>query len=177
MYIIDRMAIESSPSAFCTTAGRLVMVPVPRMATVGCATIGVSNSAPPDPVLVIVNVAPDRSSGPRSLLLAREPRSPTCRARPARFRSPAFLMTGTISPRSVSAAMPMFSTAGYLTISPSISAVVQNAEGDDSIAIRSMMYIFLSYDHRLIDGADAARFLSYMKKRLEAGDFESDLGL
>ena len=56
-------------------------------------------------------------------------------------------------------------------------AVVQNAEGDDSIAIRSMMYIFLSYDHRLIDGADAARFLSYMKKRLEAGDFESDLGL
>src|SRR5690625_5874966 len=75
MYIIDRMAIESSPSAFCTTAGRLVMVPVPRMATFGCATIGVSNSAPPDPVLVIVNVAPDRSSGPRSLLLAREPRS------------------------------------------------------------------------------------------------------
>ncbi|MCW1805680.1 2-oxoglutarate dehydrogenase, E2 component, dihydrolipoamide succinyltransferase [Brachybacterium squillarum] len=56
-------------------------------------------------------------------------------------------------------------------------AVVQNAEGDDSIAIRSMMYLFLSYDHRLVDGGDAARFLTHMKKRLEEGAFESDLGL
>ncbi len=56
-------------------------------------------------------------------------------------------------------------------------AVVQNAEGDDSIAIRSMMYLFLSYDHRLVDGADAARFLTTMKKRLEDGAFEGDLGL
>ena len=56
-------------------------------------------------------------------------------------------------------------------------AVVQNAEGDDSIALRSMMYLFLSYDHRLVDGGDAARFLTHMKKRLEDGAFESDLGL
>ncbi|MFC7458030.1 2-oxoglutarate dehydrogenase, E2 component, dihydrolipoamide succinyltransferase [Brachybacterium sp. GCM10030267] len=56
-------------------------------------------------------------------------------------------------------------------------AVVQNAEGDDSIAIRSMMYLFLSYDHRLVDGADAARFLTFMKKRLEDGAFEAELGL
>ncbi|MBE9404669.1 2-oxoglutarate dehydrogenase, E2 component, dihydrolipoamide succinyltransferase [Brachybacterium sp. Marseille-Q2903] len=56
-------------------------------------------------------------------------------------------------------------------------AVVQNAEGDDSIAIRSMMYLFLSYDHRLVDGGDAARFLTHMKKRLEDGAFEAELGL
>ena len=56
-------------------------------------------------------------------------------------------------------------------------AVVQNAEGDDSIAIRSMMYLFLSYDHRLVDGGDAARFLTFMKKRLEDGAFEAELGL
>ncbi|ASK64616.1 2-oxoglutarate dehydrogenase, E2 component, dihydrolipoamide succinyltransferase [Brachybacterium avium] len=56
-------------------------------------------------------------------------------------------------------------------------AVVQNAEGDDSIAIRSMMYLFLSYDHRVVDGADAARFLTSMKKRLEEGAFEAELGL
>ncbi|APX31973.1 2-oxoglutarate dehydrogenase, E2 component, dihydrolipoamide succinyltransferase [Brachybacterium sp. P6-10-X1] len=56
-------------------------------------------------------------------------------------------------------------------------AVVQNAEGDDSIAVRSMMYLFLSYDHRLVDGGDAARFLTFMKKRLEDGAFEAELGL
>ncbi|MGP5128795.1 2-oxoglutarate dehydrogenase, E2 component, dihydrolipoamide succinyltransferase [Brachybacterium tyrofermentans] len=56
-------------------------------------------------------------------------------------------------------------------------AVVPNAEGDDSIAIRSMMYLFLSYDHRLVDGGDAARFLTFMKKRLEDGAFEAELGL
>ena len=55
--------------------------------------------------------------------------------------------------------------------------VIQNAEGDDTIAIRSMMYLFLSYDHRLVDGGDAARFLTHMKKRLEDGAFEADLGL
>ena len=49
--------------------------------------------------------------------------------------------------------------------------------GDDSIAIRSMVYLALSYDHRIIDGADAARFLSSMKARLEAGAFTpADLG-
>jgi 2-oxoglutarate dehydrogenase E2 component (dihydrolipoamide succinyltransferase) len=49
--------------------------------------------------------------------------------------------------------------------------------GGDSIAIRSMVYLALSYDHRIVDGADAARFLSAMKSRLEAGAFTaSDLG-
>ena len=40
-----------------------------------------------------------------------------------------------------------------------------------------MVYLALSYDHRLVDGADAARFLSSVKERLEDGSFESDLGL
>jgi 2-oxoglutarate dehydrogenase E2 component (dihydrolipoamide succinyltransferase) len=47
----------------------------------------------------------------------------------------------------------------------------------DSIAIRSMVYLALSYDHRIVDGADAARFLGVMKSRLEAGAFTTaDLG-
>jgi 2-oxoglutarate dehydrogenase E2 component (dihydrolipoamide succinyltransferase) len=45
------------------------------------------------------------------------------------------------------------------------------------IAIRDMMYLSMSYDHRLVDGADAARFLSTLKARLEEGDFRSEFGL
>ncbi|HEY9356819.1 MAG TPA: 2-oxo acid dehydrogenase subunit E2, partial [Arthrobacter sp.] len=45
------------------------------------------------------------------------------------------------------------------------------------IAIRSMMYLSLTYDHRLVDGADAGRFLQTLKARLEEGAFEADLGL
>ena len=49
--------------------------------------------------------------------------------------------------------------------------------GGNSIAIRSMVYLALSYDHRIVDGADAARFLGAMKSRLEAGAFTAtDLG-
>jgi len=55
--------------------------------------------------------------------------------------------------------------------------VVVTSEEGDSIAVRSMMYLALSYDHRLVDGADAARFLSTVKQRLEEGAFEADLGL
>ncbi len=50
-------------------------------------------------------------------------------------------------------------------------------DGNDTIAIRSMMYLSLTYDHRLVDGADAGRFLQTLKARLEEGSFESDLGL
>jgi 2-oxoglutarate dehydrogenase E2 component (dihydrolipoamide succinyltransferase) len=45
------------------------------------------------------------------------------------------------------------------------------------IAVRSIVYLALSYDHRLVDGADAARFLTAIKSRLEEGRFESELGL
>ncbi|ASO22214.1 2-oxoglutarate dehydrogenase E2 component (dihydrolipoamide succinyltransferase) [Actinoalloteichus hoggarensis] len=55
--------------------------------------------------------------------------------------------------------------------------VVSDEAGGDTIAIRSMVYLALSYDHRLVDGADAARFLATMKQRLEEGAFEADLGL
>ena len=55
--------------------------------------------------------------------------------------------------------------------------VVRGEDGGESIAIRSMVYLALSYDHRVVDGADAARFLVTLKERLEGGAFESDLGL
>ncbi|KNX36917.1 2-oxoglutarate dehydrogenase, E2 component, dihydrolipoamide succinyltransferase [Luteipulveratus halotolerans] len=50
--------------------------------------------------------------------------------------------------------------------------VVTDADGGETIAIRSMVYLALSYDHRIIDGADAARFLQAIKARLEEGAFE-----
>ena len=49
-------------------------------------------------------------------------------------------------------------------------------DGDGPVP-RSMVYLALSYDHRLVDGADAARFLGTLKERLESGMFETDLGL
>jgi len=55
--------------------------------------------------------------------------------------------------------------------------VVKGDDGNDQIAIRQMVYLALTYDHRLVDGADAARFLSSMKVRLEEANFESELGL
>jgi pyruvate dehydrogenase E2 component (dihydrolipoamide acetyltransferase) len=56
-------------------------------------------------------------------------------------------------------------------------AVVVTTDGVDAIAVRQMVYLALSYDHRIVDGADAARFLSQVKARLEAADFTSVLGL
>lgn len=55
--------------------------------------------------------------------------------------------------------------------------VVRGEDGGETIAIRSMVYLALSYDHRVVDGADAARFLVTLKERLEGGAFEADLGL
>ena len=57
------------------------------------------------------------------------------------------------------------------------AVVVTDENGNDSIAIRSMVYLALSYDHRLVDGADASRFLVDVKARLEAANFEANLGL
>lgn len=53
--------------------------------------------------------------------------------------------------------------------------VVADADGNDAISVRSMVYLALSYDHRLVDGADAARYLSEVKARLESGDFLNQL--
>ncbi len=55
--------------------------------------------------------------------------------------------------------------------------VVVSDDGGDAIAIRSMVYLALSYDHRIVDGADAARFLVAVKDRLEGGDFAGKLGI
>ena len=55
--------------------------------------------------------------------------------------------------------------------------VMKGTDGGENIAVRSMVYLALSYDHRIVDGADAARFLVTLKERLEEGSFESDLGL
>lgn len=55
--------------------------------------------------------------------------------------------------------------------------VVSDEFGNDVIAIRDIMYISMTYDHRLVDGAVAARFLSAVKARLDAGDFGSEFGL
>jgi len=55
--------------------------------------------------------------------------------------------------------------------------VITDDTGADVIAIRSMVYLALSYDHRIVDGADAARFLGAMKARLEEAAFEAELGL
>jgi pyruvate dehydrogenase E2 component (dihydrolipoamide acetyltransferase) len=55
--------------------------------------------------------------------------------------------------------------------------VVEDPALGEVIAVRSMMYLALTYDHRLVDGADAARFLTTVKNRLEEGAFETELGL
>ena len=55
--------------------------------------------------------------------------------------------------------------------------VVVDENGNESIGVRSVAYLPLTYDHRLIDGADAGRFLTTVKRRLEEGAFEADLGL
>ena len=63
---------------------------------------------------------------------------------------------------------------GKITKQPT---VVTGPDGQDVIAIRSICYLPLTYDHRIIDGADAGRFVSAIKARLEEGSFEADLGL
>jgi pyruvate dehydrogenase E2 component (dihydrolipoamide acetyltransferase) len=57
------------------------------------------------------------------------------------------------------------------------AVVVEDPALGEVIAVRSMVYLALTYDHRLVDGADAARFLVTIKERLEEGAFETELGL
>ena len=56
-------------------------------------------------------------------------------------------------------------------------AVIDDPNLGEIIVVRSFAHLALSYDHRVVDGADAARFLGTMKERLEAGNFEADLGI
>ena len=55
--------------------------------------------------------------------------------------------------------------------------VITGSDGQESIAIRSMVYLALSYDHRLVDGADASRYLVDVKARLEEANFANNLGI
>ncbi|MFD8113899.1 2-oxoglutarate dehydrogenase, E2 component, dihydrolipoamide succinyltransferase [Streptomyces microflavus] len=55
--------------------------------------------------------------------------------------------------------------------------VIDHPDLGETIAVRDMTYLALSYDHRLVDGADAARYLTAVKAILEAGEFEVELGL
>ena len=55
--------------------------------------------------------------------------------------------------------------------------VVDDPGLGETVAVRSMVYLALTYDHRIVDGADAARFLTMVRQRLEEGRFESELGL
>jgi 2-oxoglutarate dehydrogenase E2 component (dihydrolipoamide succinyltransferase) len=57
------------------------------------------------------------------------------------------------------------------------AVVIDDPDLGELITPRSMVYLALSYDHRIVDGADAARFLATMKERLEGGAFEGELGL
>jgi len=62
---------------------------------------------------------------------------------------------------------------GIVTKRPAVVEV----DGTEAIAVRSFVYLALSYDHRIIDGADAARYLTAVKNRLEAGEFAANLGI
>jgi 2-oxoglutarate dehydrogenase E2 component (dihydrolipoamide succinyltransferase) len=55
------------------------------------------------------------------------------------------------------------------------AVVVDDPDLGEVIVPRSMVYLALSYDHRIVDGADAARFLVTIKERLQAGHFDDDL--
>ncbi|NLT30668.1 MAG: 2-oxoglutarate dehydrogenase, E2 component, dihydrolipoamide succinyltransferase, partial [Propionibacterium sp.] len=57
------------------------------------------------------------------------------------------------------------------------AVVMDDAKLGETIAVRDMMYLSLTYDHRLVDGADAGRFLAVVKERLEEGDFGAEFGL
>ena len=55
--------------------------------------------------------------------------------------------------------------------------VVISEHGVDAIAVRQIVYLPLTYDHQIVDGADAGRFLTTIRDRLETANFEGDLGL
>jgi pyruvate dehydrogenase E2 component (dihydrolipoamide acetyltransferase) len=71
---------------------------------------------------------------------------------------------------------PQVGILGTGTVVPR-PVVVEDAALGEVIAVRSMVYLALTYDHRLVDGADAARYLTTVKIRLEEGAFETELGL
>ena len=82
-------------------------------------------------------------------------------------------MARSSTPRSSSCPQVAILGTGIVQKKP----VVVSDGGLDAIAIRSVVFLALSYDHRIVDGADAARFLTAVKDRLESGDFAGKLGI
>ena len=105
---------------------------------------------------------------------ASEARSPRTTCRPAPSRSPTPEAAAPCStPRSSCRARSASLGIGDIV---ERAVVVRRPDGERAIAIRSMAYLALTYDHRLVDGADAARFLTFVKERLEAEHPDSELG-
>ena len=109
-------------------------------------------------------------------------RSPTSPSAPAPTRSAptscaAARSRSPTSAASVRSGTPRSSTSRrWRSSAPapwsSDAVVIDDADLGETIAVRHMVYLALTYDHRLVDGADAGRFLQDVKKRLEAGQFE-----
>jgi len=117
--------------------------------------------------------------------LARRIADVAARTREARI-GPDELSGGTFTITNIGSAGALFDTpivnqpqvailgTGKITKRP---VVVTGPDGEDVIAIRSLCFLPLTYDHRLVDGADAGRFVSAVRERLEEGAFEADLSL
>ena len=94
------------------------------------------------------------------------------------------LSGGTFSIANIGSVGALFDTpiinqpqVGKLGVGTIVKRAVVIADGDNVLAIRHMMYLCLTYDHRTVDGADAGRFLAHVRARLETGAFEAELGL
>ena len=157
------MAIESLPSLSVMTTGRFTTASKSRIATWGRLMIGVAMIEPYCPGLVIVKVAPCTSSGE------------SCRARsrelaPDEVRGGTFTITNPGQYGSIMATpiinQPQVAILDFEAVIKR-PVVVTDADGNDSIAIRPMTILGLSWDHRALDGAIAAQFLASVKRHLE----------
>ncbi len=117
--------------------------------------------------------------------LARATADLAARARTGKLK-PGELSGGTFTVTNLGSNGALFDTpiinqpqSGILGVGAVVKrpVVVIGEDGQEAVAIRSMAYLALTYDHRLVDGADAGRFLTTIKARLEEGRFESEVGL
>ena len=146
-----------------------------------CVNLGIAVDTPRGLVVPVIKNADDLNiSG-----IARKVSDLADRTRNNKI-GPDELSGGTFSLTNTGSVGALFDTAIFTPPQSAIlitgavvkrAVVVPDADGNDTIAIRSMAYLALSYDHRNVDGADAARFLAAVKKRIEGGGFEGDLGL
>ena len=200
---MERMASESSPFSSETTTARLTIAPVPRIATCEALKahptvnasidldkgeityhdaehLGIAVDTDRGLLVPVIRDAGDLNIGGMARKIADlAERTRAGQVTPDELGGGTFTLTNTGS-RGALFDTPIINQpqvailgTGAITKQP---VVVSGAEGD-SIAIRSIVYLALSYDHRIVDGADAARFLTTVRERLEAGQFEGELGL